>query len=213
MNHTGKKIFVTGIDTGVGKTVVSAVLVRALKAAYWKPVQCGLEEGTDTERIRELSGESAGQIFPERFLLREAVSPHRAAEAEHCRIHLTDFSLPPAEGHLIVEGAGGVMAPLNETDVVVDIAARLGLSVVLVCRHYLGSLNHTLMSAECLRSRGLALNGLVFSGNEDDAYERFLSEKTGLPLLFRVPDLGASINERDIGMLAAGIRFPGVSEE
>ena len=208
MKHIGKKIFVTGIDTGVGKTVVSAVLVRALSASYWKPVQCGDAGATDAITVGKLAGISKDRLLPERFLLSPPVSPHKAAELEGVVVRLEDFSLPEYKGDLIVEGAGGVLAPLNQSDSVVDIAARLGLSVILVSRHYLGSLNHTLLSAESLRSRGLALNGLVFSGAPNEEYERFLSRKTGLPVLFRVPDMGSDISCEHIRQLAEQVRLP-----
>ena len=186
MSITGKKIFVTGIDTGIGKTIVSAIVTKALRADYWKPVQCGDLESSDSMTVKSLINDSALSIHPEQFRLKEPASPHRAAKMEGQTIRIHDFKPPETSNHLVVEGAGGALVPLNDRDYIVDLAASFAWSVVVVCRHYLGSLNHTLLTVEALRNRGLALNGLVFNGPEDSDYESFLSQKSGLPVLLRV---------------------------
>ena len=180
-------IFVTGTDTHVGKTVTSAILVRALRAFYWKPVQCGDLDDSDTHKVRQLSEAPRECFYPERFRFKEAQSPHRAAATEHIQISLSDFPCPLAsERPWIVEGAGGGLVPLNNKDYIIDLALKFELPVLIVTRNYLGGLNHTLMTVEVLRARKISLLGLVFNGRRDALSENFLSMRTGLPLLFRI---------------------------
>lgn len=185
-------IFVAGIGTNVGKTVVSAVLRQALAADYWKPIQAGTAAGTDSEMVADLftdvkDTKKAGKIWPARHLLQLPASPHFAAAAENIRIEIADFELPKTENHLIVEGAGGLMVPLNERDLLIDLMAALGLPVVLVVGHYLGAINHAILSVEALRSRGLEILGLVFSGDNYNDNEAIIMNITNLPCLFRLP--------------------------
>lgn len=185
-------IFVAGIGTNVGKTVVSAVLRQALAADYWKPIQAGTAEGTDSERVADLftdakDAKNGAKIWPARHLLQLPASPHFAAAAENVRIEIADFELPKTENHLIVEGAGGLMVPLNERDLLIDLMVALGLPVVLVVGHYLGAINHAILSVEALRGRGLEILGLVFSGDNYNDNEEIIMNITKLPCLFRLP--------------------------
>ncbi|NJB86290.1 dethiobiotin synthetase [Lewinella marina] len=182
--------FVSGIGTEVGKTVASAYLQLALGADYWKPVQAGDLDFGDRDRVRQWTGLPADRYHPERYRLRTPASPHYAAHLDGLSIELDDFRLPEPTGRpLLVEGAGGLLVPLNETDCMIDLAARLGLPVILVSRHYLGSINHTLLSLEVLKGRGMELAGIVFSGGENPESERIITQLSGAPVLARLPEL------------------------
>ena len=156
-----KGLFVTGTGTEVGKTVVAACLVRALAADYWKPVQSGLSEGEDTPEIGRLTG---GRCHPPAYRLTEPLSPHEAARRDGVTIDLGRFALPETDRPLVVEGAGGLLVPLNGEALMIDLIARLGLPTVLVSLSGLGTINHTLLSLEALRARGLPILGVVMNG-------------------------------------------------
>lgn len=158
--------FVTGTDTDVGKTVVSAWLMSHLDATYWKPVQAGAEPETDTETVRRLAELPPDRTLPEAYLLREAIAPHEAARRADITINMAKLSPPPFSGMLVAEGAGGLMVPLNDEAYVIDLATELHLPVILVARSTLGTINHTLLSLEALRRRGLQLAGVVINGPE-----------------------------------------------
>ena len=161
-----KGFFVTGTDTGVGKTVLSALLVAALDGVYWKPVQTGAIEGTDRNTVGLLSGISKDRLLPERYLFDPPVSPHLAAREAGVQISLDSFEFPDAPaGHpWIVEGAGGVMVPLNQHDLMLDLMRRLGLPVVVAARTSLGTINHTLLTVRALRDANLEVRGVVMIG-------------------------------------------------
>jgi len=160
------KIFVTGTDTGVGKTIVAAILTAGLDANYWKPVQCGLAAASDTELVQRLTGLGDESFYKETYRLKAALSPHAAAALEDCRIELDKFVLPNPvkQGHLVVEGAGGIMVPLNQQDYMLDLMKRLQLPVILVARSGLGTINHTLMSLEIMRQNSIDPLGVVLNG-------------------------------------------------
>lgn len=170
MVNLPRRFFVTGTDTDVGKTVVSAVLMTGLRAAYWKPIQTGAVEGTDTDRIRHLSALPEDHFFPERYCLPAALSPHAAADQAGVHIALDDFCLPRATdafSHVIVEGAGGVMVPLNERDLMTDLIRHLDLPVLMVARSTLGTINHTLLSLAQLKRCGIHVLGVVMNGPQN----------------------------------------------
>lgn len=157
--------FVTGTDTGIGKTVISAMLTKALNASYWKPIQAGLEEETDTEFVQRVTELPDSQIKPERYRLETPMSPHGAADIDGVNITLHDFVLPDYDtNHLVVEGAGGLLVPINEQDMIIDLISYLELPVVLVARSTLGTLNHTFLSLEALRKRNIPVLGIVMNG-------------------------------------------------
>ena len=180
-----RPIFVTGIGTEVGKTVVSAILVEALCADYWKPVQAGDLEETDTDRVRKLVTNKLAHFHPETVRLRIPASPHAAAKLEGRKIDLDRFELPSAtRGRpLVIEGAGGVLVPINERHSMVDLIAKLRCETVVVSRNYLGSINHTLLTIEALRRRGIKILGLVFNGAENSETESVILSRTGVALL------------------------------
>jgi dethiobiotin synthetase len=158
--------FVTGTDTDVGKTVVSAWLVGRLGASYWKPVQAGNHPETDSDVVRRLTGAAPERILPEAYVLPEPIAPHEAARRAGTSIEMAKLVPPPHEGLLIAEGAGGLLVPLNDQAYVVDLAEELHLPIILVARSTLGTINHTLLSIEAITRRGLPLAGVVVNGPE-----------------------------------------------
>jgi dethiobiotin synthetase len=175
---------VTGTDTNVGKTLVSAWLALHLKADYWKPIQCGLEDGAgDRERVEQLSGRPT---HPERYRFAAPRSPHLAAAAEGLRVELADFIAPRAES-LVVEGAGGVLVPLNERNLMIDLIVRLGLPSIVVARGTIGGINHLLLTLEALRSRKCAIRGVVFSGEALPENVAAAREYGNVPVLACLP--------------------------
>lgn len=176
-----KRYFVTAIGTGSGKTVVSAILCHALGADYWKPVQAG--RPTDTDWVRE---RISYHCHPERYLLNTPASPHYAAEVDGVNISLDDFDLPATNRPLIIEGAGGMLVPLNRQDYVVDLAARLETPIILVCNLYLGSINHSLLSLAWLKTSGLPVAGIVLNGPETPGSEEVIEENSPWPVLLKV---------------------------
>jgi dethiobiotin synthetase len=177
-------LVVTGTDTGVGKTVVAAGLAQALGARYWKPVQAGVDEGTDRDTVAALSGQ---EVLPETYRLVTPFSPHQAAAIDGVTIDPARLALPDGEGPLVVEGAGGVLVPLREDLLYADLFARWGLPVVLVARTALGTINHSLLSLEALRARGVAIAGIAFVGDENAETERVICAIGQVRRLGRLP--------------------------
>ncbi len=158
--------FVTGTDTDVGKTLVAAWLVTQLDASYWKPVQAGTEPETDAATVQRIAEVPANRILPEAYLLPEPMAPHEAARRAGVTIDMDRLEAPAHEGLIVVEGAGGLMVPLTDGAYMIDLAADLDLPIVLVARSALGTINHTLLSIEAIRRRGLPLAGVVMTGPE-----------------------------------------------
>ena len=179
-------LFITGIGTDVGKTVVAAILTEALGADYWKPVQAGLTPTTDAETVRQLVSNPDSQFHPEAYRLALPASPHAAAAAEGIELSPTTFRLPHTDNHLVVEGAGGLLVPLAPGFLMVDLLAQLGLATVVVSHNYLGSINHTLLTLEALRQRQIPVRGLVFNGEPTPTTEDFIAQHTGVPIMPRV---------------------------
>ena len=200
-----KNYFLTGISTEVGKTVVSAIIVEALQMDYWKPVQSGDLDNSDSMKIERWISNNKSVIHPEGVILHTPMSPHAAAEIDGVELNLSDFSLPKTDNSLLVEGAGGLLVPLNDEDCIIDLIADLGLEVILVSRHYLGSINHTLMSCEVLRKRNIPIKGIVFSGDPHPTTESVIEKMSGLPVLFRLQELEA-VNQETIYREAVRVR-------
>lgn len=158
-----RRVFVTGTDTGVGKTVVCAWIARHWGASYWKPVQSGLAE-RDADTVERLGGLSRERLHPSTYELRAPLSPHEAARREGRCIDIEAFALPSLSGPLVVEGAGGVLVPLNDEHRIIDLMVRLGLPALIVARSGLGTLNHTLLTLEALRRRSIRIAGVVLNG-------------------------------------------------
>jgi dethiobiotin synthetase len=182
-------LVVTGTDTGIGKTVFSAGLAGALGAHYWKPVQSGLEEETDSERVRRLARLPAHRILPEAYRLNTPASPHLAAELDRVTIDPEALEPPTVEGPLVIEGAGGLMVPLTRTLLTIDQFARWGFPVVLCARTQLGTINHTLLSVEALKRRGIPVLGIAFVGDEMADSQETIGAFSGTKILGRLPYL------------------------
>jgi dethiobiotin synthetase len=176
--------FVTAIDTDSGKTLVSAILCEALSADYWKPVQAGLPR--DSQTVKSLVSNNKTEVHPETYLLKTPASPHASAKRDGVQIVLDKFITPATERDLIIEGAGGCLVPLNDQDLVVDLIGRLNATVIVVADLYLGSINHTLLTIEALRSRGITIKGIIFNGETNPESERIILLRTGLPCLLRI---------------------------
>ncbi|MEX0646515.1 MAG: dethiobiotin synthase [Balneolaceae bacterium] len=167
-----EKIFVTGTDTGIGKTVISSLLVSGLDAGYWKPVQSGTVPHTDTEFVRKVTELNEEYFYPESYRLSEPLSPHAAAKIDGVQIKTDQVQVPEfTQNHLVIEGAGGLIVPLNDKDMIIDLIKRLNIPVLLVARSGLGTLNHTLLSIEALRSRGIELWAVVLNGERNTSNE------------------------------------------
>jgi len=179
------KIVVTGTDTGIGKTVFAAALARALGAAYWKPIQSGLLDGADGETVAALG---VARVLPEAYRLTEPLSPHRAAELDGVTIDPARL-VPPDADPLVIEGAGGVLVPVTRDLLYADLFARWGLPVVLVARTGLGTINHSLLSVEALRARGVAIHGIAFVGDANADNEATICAMAGVKRLGRLPRL------------------------
>ncbi len=197
-------IFITGIGTDVGKTIASAVVVQALGADYWKPVQAGLTDGTDALTIASLVTNPATVIHPAAYQLTLAASPHIAARRDHTRIEmdkiLEAYKMIDSSKPLVIEGAGGLLVPLNEHETVADMILALNARVLLVSRNYLGSINHSLLTATCCRAYGLNVMGWIF--NDDYMqYESEIAGWTGYPSIGNIPAID-KIDSSAIGALA-----------
>jgi len=185
---SGHTIIVTGTDTGIGKTVFAAALTGALGGHYWKPVQAGLDpEASDSDLVQRLGGLSRSQVLPEAYRLRTPCSPHRAAEIDGVEIEPEWLAIPQVSGPLVVEGAGGVLVPLTRQTLYADQFARWGCPVVLVARTELGTINHSLLSLEALRARGVSVLGVAFIGDPQQDSERTIAEMGRVRRLGRLP--------------------------
>ena len=185
------RFVVTGTDTAVGKTTICAILMAGLSATYWKPVQSGLEELTDTEWIRRATGLPDANFVPETYRLRHPLSPHAAAALDGVHIELERFNLPipPPSTHLIVEGAGGIMVPLNAEHTMLDLIKYLCLPVLLVARSTLGTINHTLLSLEQLQRHQVEVLGVVMNGPQNTANRNAIQHYGKVPVLAEVGPL------------------------
>lgn len=181
-----KRYVVTGIGTDVGKTVVSAIIAQALEADYWKPIQSGELENSDSHKIDRLTNDNV-HILSERYRLTEPLSPHASAAIDGVHLQLSELTLPETNRNLLVEGAGGLMVPINDTDLLIDAFKQWNLPLIIVSRHYVGSINHTILTIEALQNRGIAIKGLVFVGDENKATESFILHHSNVPFLMRIP--------------------------
>jgi len=181
-----KQVFVTGIGTDVGKTVVSAILTEALQADYWKPVQAGDLENSDTIKVKNLVSNEKSVFHAEAYRLPLPLSPHAAAAAAGIELNLNKFALPATENNLVIEGAGGLFVPLNDQSLIIDLIQSLKVPVILVSANYLGSINHTLLSVEALKNRNIPMAGIIFNGEPTPASEEYILQFTGLTKLLAV---------------------------
>ncbi|WP_297508878.1 dethiobiotin synthase [Flavobacterium sp.] len=179
------KLFITGIGTDVGKTVAAAIVTEALEADYWKPIQAGDLEDSDTHKVQRRVSNTKTQFHPNAFALHTPASPHYAAQIDGVSIELAQIHEPQTDNHLVIEGAGGVFVPINTSDCVIDLI-RADYQVIVVSRHYLGSINHTLLTVEALQARHLNIAGIIFSGDENPSTESIILHKTAVPFLGRI---------------------------
>lgn len=185
-----KRYFITGIDTNVGKTVVSAVLAEALQADYWKPVQCGISDGTDVNEVRKLISNSKTKLHPEAYAFVAPVSPHLAAAIESKKIDVKSIVLPSTPNHLIIEGAGGIMVPLSKDNYVIHLAREFDAEVILVVRNYIGCINHSLLSIDYLLRNKYKIKGMILNGNFDPLVEQAITTYSDIPVLAKFPEEG-----------------------
>jgi dethiobiotin synthetase len=204
-----RRIVVTGTDTEIGKTVFAAGLADLLGASYWKPIQSGLEGETDSEIVARLGGLSSDRILPERYRLNTPVSPHQSAAIDGVRVDTAELAVPDTSGRpLVIEGAGGLMVPLDQSTLYIDVFARWRIPVVLCARTSLGTINHSLLSIEALRRRDIDLLGVAFIGEGNPESERAISEIGRVKQLGRLPRL-SPLNQSTLREAFAAAFKPG----
>ncbi len=183
-----KTYFITGIGTGIGKTIVSTIVTEALKADYWKPIQAGDLNNSDSMKVRSLISNTKTFIHPEVYRLSKPISPHAAAKTDKITIDLKNIKKPKTPKTLIIEGAGGIMVPLNEKQFMVDLIKLLKAEVILVVKNYLGSINHTLLTYEALKGRNIPIAGVVFNGKPNPSSEEFILSYTKLKCILKIKE-------------------------
>jgi dethiobiotin synthetase len=191
-----KPLFITGIGTGIGKTIVSAVVVESLKADYWKPVQSGDLDNSDTLKVKNLVSNAVSVFHPEAYRLTQPFSPHKSAALDGIMIDPSNIIVPKTNNRLIIEGAGGLMVPLNHDFLMIDLIEQLGAEVLLVVKHYLGSINHTLLSLAILKNRQIPVRAIVFNGDADAYSEDVIKQYAKCDCIF-IPEIEA-INKESI---------------
>lgn len=200
------RYFITGIGTGVGKTIVAAILTEALQADYWKPIQSGTVEGTDSNSVASCVSNATSQFLKEAYSLKEPASPHLAAALEDVEIDMDAIQLPSSSNNnLIIEGAGGLLVPLNSKHYVIDLAKRFDAEVILVCRNYLGCINHSLLSIDYLLRHNFKIKGLVLNGDYDPLVRSAIINYADLPVLAEIKEIGG-ITKSSIAELARSIK-------
>ena len=197
-------LFITGIGTNVGKTVVSAILVEALQADYWKPIQSGVVDGKDSDTVKLLISNTKTIFHPETYLLKEPLSPHFAAKLDGIEIELDKIQLPKTINHLIIEGAGGLLVPINDTQYVIDIAKQVDCEIVLVISSYLGCINHSLLSIDYLLRNQFKLKALVFNGEFEPEVKQAIVNYCPDTAIIDIPTLNM-ISKSQISSVSAKI--------
>ncbi|MDR6782527.1 dethiobiotin synthetase [Pedobacter africanus] len=181
--------FVTGIGTGIGKTVVSAVLTEKLQADYWKPIQSGDLEISDSLFIKHLISNTKTIVHPEKYRLGQPLSPHLSARLDGVQIDINVLQKPATSNSLVIEGAGGLMVPLNDTELILDLIKSLEAKVIVVSQNYLGSINHTLLTLEVLKTNNVAVEGLIFNGTPNAESEAYITQYSKIKILGRIPKM------------------------
>jgi len=200
-----KRYFITGIGTEVGKTIASAIVTQALKADYWKPVQAGELDNSDSMKVEALIDNEESKFHPEAYRLHHPMSPHAAAERDGVKIDISSIITPNTNNHLVIEGAGGLLVPLNDKDTILNLIGTLNCEVILVSRHYLGSINHTLMSLEILKQRNIPVKGILFNGKENKDTESIIKKMSGIEVLGRIDELD-DLNKSVIHSIAQDLK-------
>jgi len=184
MNNT---YFITGIGTDVGKTIAAAIITESLKADYWKPVQAGELDNSDSKKVEKLISNEESFFYPEGATLNSPMSPHAAAELDGVKLSAKNINRPQTSKNLVIEGAGGLMVPLNSNETILDLIKETD-KIVIVSRHYLGSINHTLLTIETLKNKGFTIAGIIFNGDEMESTEKVILEMTGIKFIGRIDD-------------------------
>lgn len=179
-----KRVFITGISTEVGKTIAAAIIAEALEADYWKPIQAGDLEHSDSHKIAQMISNKKSVIHENSYALKTPMSPHAAAAIDGISIQLETIKEPQTANHLVIEGAGGLLVPINEKETILDLI-KPNYTVVVVSRHYLGSINHSLLTIGWLKERGFDVS-ILFSGDEHPTTEKIILSKTGIPCIGRI---------------------------
>ncbi|WP_341215879.1 dethiobiotin synthase [uncultured Wocania sp.] len=178
--------FITGISTDVGKTVASAIVTEALEADYWKPIQAGELDNCDTKKVAQLTSNTKSKFHTNAYALQTPMSPHAAAEIDNMSIEIKEIKIPKTNNNLVIEGAGGLLVPLNNMQTVFDLI-KPNYKVIVVSRHYLGSINHTLLTVNLLKEKGFNVS-IVFSGNEHKSTEAIIKKMTNVPVIGRIDE-------------------------
>lgn len=184
-----KPIAIVGNHTDAGKTIASAIVCEALAADYWKPIQSGTNISADMTTVKQLLSNTTSVCHPEAYSFTEPVSPHLAAQLDGITINLQQIKLPVTSRHLVIETAGGLLSPLTDNLTMLDLVKQFECTVILVSRHYLGSINHTLLTAEILKYHGVNVAGILFNGAKNPSSESFILEHSGLPVIGHIPEL------------------------
>ena len=200
-----KKYFVTGIGTEVGKTIASAIITQALKADYWKPVQAGELNHSDRMKVEALIDNDRTMFHPEAYKLSQPMSPHAAAKRDGVKIDISSFKIPQTNNHLVIEGAGGLLVPLNDKNTILNIIESIKCEVIIVSRHYLGSINHTLMSIEILQQRKIPIKGILFNGKKNKDTESIITKMSGVNIIGRIDELD-QLNKSVINSVAQNLK-------
>ncbi len=179
--------FITGISTEVGKTVASAIIAEALEADYWKPIQAGDLENSDTHKVKALISNNKTKFHPNAFELQTPMSPHAAAEIDGINIISAEIKVPETENNLVIEGAGGLLVPISQTETILDLI-KPEYKVIIVSRHYLGSINHTLLTIDKLKQSGKRIFGILFSGAENPSTEQIIAKMSGVKIIGRIDE-------------------------
>lgn len=205
MQH--KPLFVTGIGTDIGKTLISAILVEKLKCDYWKPVQSGELDNSDTMKVQRLISNTTSVFHPENYKLTQPYSPHKSAALDGIEIDEKTIIAPKTNNQLLIEGAGGLMVPLNNHALVIDLIKQLNAEVILVSQNYLGSINHTLLSIEALKQRSIAIKGVLFNSEENTSTEDYITTYAQVKHLGRLPFMN-TIDKESVKAAGEYIIFP-----
>lgn len=200
-----RKYFITGIGTEVGKTIAAAIITQALKADYWKPIQSGELDTSDTMKVQSLVSNEKSKFHTEKYRLNEPMSPHASAKKDNITIDINQIDTPKTNNHLIIEGAGGLLVPLNNKDTILNLIKKTKCEVILISKHYLGSINHSLMSIEILKNNNIPIKGILFNGEENKETEDIIVKMTGINVLGRI-EIIKNLNRKKIDDIAEKIK-------
>ena len=201
-----KTYFITGIGTDIGKTFISSILVESLKADYWKPIQSGDLDNSDSHKVKKLITNNISKIHPEFHRLSAPISPHAAAKLDKIKINISNINIPITENHLIIEGAGGIFVPLNDKEIFLDLIIKINCEVIIVSKNYLGSINHTLLTINALKEKKIKIKGLFFSGKKNLESETIIKKMGKIKILGKIPHI-EEVNSKKITEIAKKINL------